>query len=261
VRRLFPVPVLAFLIVLGATASPVAAEDVVFIANGSGDFRTVSDSLSCAVAAEGVPLRLETFVWSHGFGCYLSDHADHVNQVAQGRRLAGLVAEWRRACPDRAVYLVGHSAGCAVVLAAAEVLPPGSVERILLLAPSVSAGYDLRPALVCARGGIDTFYSRRDLVMLGAGVTLAGTADRRWEPAAGRVGFQPVLVGPGDAALYGKLRQHPWDGCVAWTGNLGMHYGSNREEFARAYLLPLLTRGPCTPPRLDLLPPERGNAR
>jgi pimeloyl-ACP methyl ester carboxylesterase len=253
--------VLALLTVLAATASPAAAEDVVFIANGSGDFRTTSAGLSCAAAAAGVPLRLETFVWSHGLGCYLSDHSDHANQVAQGRRLAALVAECRRACPDRAVYLVGHSAGCAVVLAAAEALPPDSVERIVLLAPSVCAGYDLRPALACARCGIESFNSRLDLVQLGAGVTVAGTADRRWEPAAGRVGFRPVLVCPGDAALYAKLRQHPWDGCVAWTGNFGLHYGSNREDFARAYLLPLLTCGPCAPPRIDLLPPEQGGAR
>jgi pimeloyl-ACP methyl ester carboxylesterase len=253
--------VLALLFVLAAAPAAAVAQDVVFIANGSGDFRTTSEGLSCAVAAAAAPLRLETFAWSHGLGCYLSDHSDHANHVAQGRRLAALVAECRRACPDRAVYLVGHSAGCAVVLAAAEALPSGSVERIVLLAPSVSAGYDLRPALACARCGIDSFYSRRDLVQLAAGVTLAGTADRRWEPAAGRVGFRPVLACPGDAALYEKLRQHPWDGCVAWTGDHGLHYGTNREDFARAYLLPLLTRGPCAPPRIDLLRPERGGAR
>jgi hypothetical protein len=148
-----------------------------------------------------------------------------------------------------------------VVLAAAEVLPPASVERIVLLAPSVSAGYDLRPALACARCGIDSFCSRRDVFLLGAGVTLAGTADRRWDPAAGRVGFRPVLVYPDDAQLYTKLREHSWDPRVAWTGDQGLHYGSNREEFARAYLLPLLTRCPGTSPRIDLLPPQQAFAR
>ena len=90
------------------------------------------------MAQDQAPLELVTFVWSHGFGHYVSDHVDHVNQVEQGRRLAGYVAAARADCPGRAIYLVGHSAGCAVVLAAAEALPPGGVERIVLLAPSVA---------------------------------------------------------------------------------------------------------------------------
>jgi pimeloyl-ACP methyl ester carboxylesterase len=222
--------------------APATAQDVVFIANGSGDFRTVTAALCEAVAAERVPLQLETVPWSHGFGCYLSDHADHANHVAWGCRLAQAVAAYRRACPGAAVYLVGHSAGSAVVLAAAEALPPGSVERIVLLAPSVSADYDLRPALRCARCGIDTFRSRRDLLELGLGTSIAGTADRHWAPAAGRVGFRPVIVCPGDAELYTRLRQHSWDTVVAWTGNHGGHYGTQSVAFAQAYLLPLLVR-------------------
>jgi pimeloyl-ACP methyl ester carboxylesterase len=222
-------------------ALPARGQGVVFIANGSGDFRTVTAGLEEAVAQTGASLQLETFVWSHGLGRYLSDHADHANHVAQGQRLARLVLAYRQACPCRPVFLVGHSAGSAVVLAAAEVLPPGSIERIILLAPSVSTNYDLRPALTCARCGIDNFHSRRDLLELGVGVTLAGTADRYWEPAAGRVGFRPVIVCPGDAALYAKLREHPWDPCVAWTGHHGGHYGNHGAVFARMYLLPLLT--------------------
>jgi pimeloyl-ACP methyl ester carboxylesterase len=224
-------------------------EDVVIVANGSGDFRTVSLGLSRAVCEAGVPLRVETFVWSHGFGSYVTDHVDHCNQVEQGRRLACLVACYRRACPCRAVYLVGHSAGCAVVLAAAEALPPGSVERVVLLAPSVSTDYDLRPALGCTRLGIDAFCSRRDVFTLGLAMALVGTADRCRAPAAGRVGFQPVLVNPTDAALYTKLRQHCWDPCVCWTGHQGFHYGSNRKDFARAYLLPLFLRESASPCR------------
>jgi pimeloyl-ACP methyl ester carboxylesterase len=87
------------------------------------------------------------------------------------------------------VYLVGHSAGCAVALAAGDVLPPDSLRRIVLLAPSISADYDVRPALRSARDGIDVFFSSRDVFYLGFGAAITGTADRRWSsPAAGRTG-------------------------------------------------------------------------
>jgi pimeloyl-ACP methyl ester carboxylesterase len=214
---------------------------VVFVANGSGDFRTVSMNLSRVVAETATPLQVETLVWSHGFGRYVSDHLDHANHLAQGRLLAAQVDAYRRAYPERRVYLIGHSAGCAVVLAAAEALPPDGVDRIVLLAPSVCVSYDLRPALRTARAGIDVFHSSEDTVILGLGMRLVGTAEGGCRTAAGQCGFTPVLACPADVTLYGKLRQHPWDPVVAWSGHDGGHYGSNQSTFLRAYVLPLLT--------------------
>src|SRR5262249_54192730 len=114
-----------------------------------------------------------------------------------------------------------------------------------LLAPAVSSTYDLRPALRSARYGIDVFTSERDFLILGAGVGVVGTTDRRWEAAAGRVGFQPVAETPDDAALYGKLRQHPWDTSVAWTGNTGGHFDTYETRFFEAYVMPLLFERTC----------------
>ena len=51
---------------------------------------------------------------------------------------------------------------------------------------------------------------------------------------------QAANILPPDAVLYGKLRQHPWDPVVAWSGHGGGHYGSNQAGFLRAYVLPLL---------------------
>src|SRR5689334_240862 len=107
------------------------AAGIVFVANASGDVRILSTSLRQVVAETAAPLQVETFVWSHGLGRSLVDHVDHANQRAQGSRLAAQVAACRQACADRPVYLIGHSAGCAVVLAAAEMLPPDSVDRIV----------------------------------------------------------------------------------------------------------------------------------
>src|SRR5262245_28871396 len=80
-------------------------QGVVFVANGSGDFRTVSTNLSRVVAETGTPLQIETVAWSHGCGRYLADHVDHDNHQAEGGRLAAQVAAYRQSCPDRKVYL------------------------------------------------------------------------------------------------------------------------------------------------------------
>jgi pimeloyl-ACP methyl ester carboxylesterase len=225
--------------------------DVAFVADGSGDFRTTSRVLCETVNACKAPLRIETFVWSHGYSRMLIDHVDHCNHLEEGRRLATYIAAASIAGPgtaayecQRGVYLVGHSSGCAVVLAAAEASPPGSIERIVLLAPAVAHDYDLRPALRSTRQGIDAFISRRDVGALALGTGIAGTADRRLAAASGRVGFTPILTCPGNEQLYAKLRVHPWDPSVAWTGNRGSHYGTLEPDFIRAYVLPLLRRAP-----------------
>jgi pimeloyl-ACP methyl ester carboxylesterase len=222
---------------------------VVFTADGAGGFGTTTAALRDAVAAEGLPLCVEMVPWSHGYGRGLADQMDYDHARQEGACLAAQVLARRQACPASPVFLVAHSAGSAVVLAAAEALPPGSVDGIVLLAPSVSADYDLRPALRCTRRGIDVFTSERDVLFLGLGVGLVGTADRHWSAAAGRIGFRPVVATPEDAALYTKLRQHPWDPCVAWTGNPGNHYGAHFPRYLRAYVLPLLgPDGPCGQP-------------
>src|SRR5262245_9336883 len=50
-----------------ALLKPVpACGDVVFVANGSGDFRSLSANLSRVVAETATPLQVETVPWSHG---------------------------------------------------------------------------------------------------------------------------------------------------------------------------------------------------
>jgi pimeloyl-ACP methyl ester carboxylesterase len=222
-------------------ASPLSRPPlgVVFVANGAGDVRALTQNLTHVMVEACVPLQIETVPWSHGQGRYIADQVDHANHRSQGSRLAVQVATYRQTCPDRRIYLIGHSAGCAVLLAAAESLPPGSVDRIILLSPSVCQSYDLRPALSTARSGIDVFYSSQDRLMLGLGVKILGTAERACRTAAGKEGFTPVIACPPDAALYSKLRQHPWDHSVEWSGHGGGHFGNTRSGFLRAYVLPL----------------------
>ncbi len=219
-------------------AAAVAA--VVFVANGAGDSRTASTNLSKVVAETSAPLQVETFVWSRGYKRTIADEVDHANHLAQGRRLAGEVLAYRHAYPERKIYLLGQSAGGAVVLSAAEVLPPNHIERIILLSPSVCTGHDLRPALTAACVGIDLFYSYKDRWVLGLGMRAFGTTEGDCRVAAGRVGFQAIVGNPTDAALYAKLRQHPWDPSLSWTGHDGGHFGNLEPSFLRTYVLPLL---------------------
>jgi pimeloyl-ACP methyl ester carboxylesterase len=217
-----------------------APAGVVFVANGAGDFGTVSQNLIRVVRKARVPLQVETVSWSLGYRRYVADQVNHDNHLEQGRLLAVQVAGYRQACPQGRVYLVGHSAGCAVVLAAAESLPPDSVDRIILLSPSCCSAADLRGALRASRCGIDNFYSERDRMILGLGMRIVGTTERACRTAAGQTGFVPVISSPEDAALYSRLQQHPWNQTLEWSGHDGGHFGNNQPAFLRAYVLPLI---------------------
>jgi hypothetical protein len=252
-HRIFPL-VLILPILAGAGCAGVRQEvrqqppearvpvprDVVFVADGVGGYGATTASLRGVVNEEKLPLCVEEVEWSHGYGRIIADQVDYDNALHNGSCLAARVCAYHRLRPDCRISFLSHSAGSAVVLAAADELPPGSLERIILLAPAVSADYNLRPALRAARKGIDVFYSERDTLTLGLGVTLLGTTDRRWAAAAGRTGFNVCADAPEDAVLYRKLRQHPWDPSVIWTGNNGGHYATYQPCYLRYYVLPLL---------------------
>lgn len=225
---------------IAAPAWTVPPAGVVYVANGAGDSREVSRNLSRVVIEASAPLQIETQLWSHGAGRFVADQVDHDNHLVEGRELATQVIAYRHANPCRRICLLGQSAGCAVILSAAEVLPPGYIDRIVLLAPSVCTAYDLRPALRVAREGIDAFYSEEDRWVLGLGVRIVGTAEGGCRTAAGRVGFSPIISTHTDALLYSRLRQHPWNPVVRWSGNDGGHFGNHEPEYLRAYVLPLL---------------------
>lgn len=223
---------------------PCLCQGVVFAVDGAGGFEMASRTLSRIVAEDKWPLEVRPFHWTHGYCRVISDqvHAAHVRR--EGRKLAELVLNCHREEPARPIYLVGHSAGCGVALIAADSLPPNLVERMVLLAPAVSAKRDLRPALRISRQGVDVFLSSHDWACLGLGTLLAGTTDRCWMTgAAGKNGFQPIVAAPEDGLLYAKLRQYPWEPSLMWTGHKGGHYGGYQPGFLRVFVLPLLQQG------------------
>jgi pimeloyl-ACP methyl ester carboxylesterase len=226
-----------------APASPIRSlSSLVIVVDGAGGFEASSKTISQAVHEDHLPIEVRSYRWTHGFCRVASDqmHATHMRREAL--RLADYILTCREAVPVQPIILLGHSAGCGLVLTAAEQLPPNSLEDIVLLAPAVYAQHDLRPALTSSRRGIEVFISQRDWACLRLGTLLAGTTDRYYTTAAaGRIGFQPVLRCPADAALYAKLRHYPWDPSMQWTGHHGGHYGSYQPAFLRLFVLPLLS--------------------
>src|SRR5262249_45143874 len=142
----------------------------------------------------------------------------------------------KAACPAAPIFVVTHSAGAAVLLSAAECLPPGTIDRVIMLAPAVSPGCDVRPALAASRCGVDVFYSPTDLVS--RGLALTGCADGWHVFSAGANGFTPPCGCPDP-----NLRQHGYCWEMARTGHLGGHYGWTKIGFLREYVVPLLACG------------------
>jgi hypothetical protein len=214
---------------------------LVWILDGAGDLKGCSNALGAANAAAGEPVEMTAFPWSHGYRKLLRDQVGTTHARAQGERLAQAILDRKAMEPGRRVVVVGHSAGCAVALAACDTLPMDAVDRVILLAPSVSTGYDIRPTLWSAKEGVDVYCSKKDWVALGFVVRVVGTTDNFWSgSAAGRLGFQPK----GSVALAdlesARLRQHFWTPELAWTGHTGGHHGMHAPVFVQTYLLPLM---------------------
>jgi pimeloyl-ACP methyl ester carboxylesterase len=203
-------------LLLGALAAGPAGADpgppgVVFVAGGIGGIDPLQVAAPLALPLAGVPHEVRVFEWTHGRGQLLRDLQDTRHLLAQADRLAGEVrAVWEHD-PGRPVYLLGHSAGAAVVLAAAERLPPASLERIVVLSAAVSPGFDLTAALRATRREVVSFHFRGDRLCLDLCTSLFGTADGVYGPSAGLEGFEwPDGLDEEGRQCYRRLVQVPW---------------------------------------------------
>ena len=184
---------------------------------------------------------MREFRWTHGPGQFLKDLQDTRHQQAKAAELAEEIRKLREEDADRPIYLIGHSAGTGLILRAAESLPPGSVERLILLSSAVSPQYDLRPALTATRREIVSYHSPFDQVLLHWGTKQFGTVDRVYAASAGLNGFQtPRDASDNDKVLYERLVQVPWNQRMLLCGNLGQHTGPCFPAFMLVELAPWL---------------------
>jgi pimeloyl-ACP methyl ester carboxylesterase len=218
-----------------ATVIPCA---VVFVADGAGNFQASSAAIRKVAEEDGLPLDIRTFEWSHGYGRVLADQMAYEDNVEHGRLLAEEVLLYHELHPGTRIHLCGHSAGSLIVLKAIETLPPGLVDRLVLLSPSLSVGYDLVPVLERVHCGLHVFYSRHDCYFLGFYMGLLGTSDRRHDACGGRYGFS-VDSAPLNPVLRAKLFQRAWQREDRVLGNNGGHFGNYQAAFLRAHVIPL----------------------
>jgi hypothetical protein len=239
----------AALFVLAGLVRPIQAQSpsafashrpvAVFAADGAGNFRTASMMLHQVVEEDQLPIEIYSFEWSHGYARVLSDQMAFSHARDKAKRLAEQITAYHAAYPTVPIYLYAHSAGCAVATKTVEELPPGVVERAILLAPSLSSTYDVVPCLERVNRGLHVFYSRQDWCYLGVCTYMFGTADRRFSCCSGRVGFRTESE-PLEPALASKLVQHAWQPDERTLGNNGGHYGGYQPAYLRTHIIPLL---------------------
>ena len=177
----------------------------------------------------------------------LQDYSSRNAHLMGAAMMAYEAQKIRHTYPNSPIYLMGYCAGSCIVLNAAEQLPPATVDRIVLLAPSVSSHYDVRQALKASRLGIDVFFNSEDSILEFKEDSI-GTSDGLRDSIAGRTGF---LVGKNrNTALAAdpillNLRQFD-------IGSInGGHLAATRTTFLQTRIAPLVATGqrvPTAPP-------------
>jgi len=226
----------------------------VVIADGSNDSASLSENLASALDIQGVRVVIRTVEWTRTESAR-EDYVCRNTQLVGAAKMAYEVRQLRSAFPNSPIVLMGYDAGTRVVLAAAEQLPPAYVDRIILMSPSVSSFYDVRPAIRAARCGVDVFFNPSDNVLEQKEAEL-GPCDGARTRAAGLTSF--LIANKYKSSLAGdpilsNLRQYDI------SDSLGGHYAALRTPLLQQRVIPLLVSGcgscQTLPPPAPPVPP------
>ena len=212
--------------------------DVIFLVHGAGGPGHEYRSLIAGLRDAGVESPVQVVEWGAPPPLFfLNFQSQSIHNRAE-RDLAERIGNWRRQRPESRIDLIGHSAGGGVVLGALGRLNPEvSVDTVVLLAPSVSPGYELAPALAHLRGPLHVFHSDRDRLFLSWRTSTFGTYDNVRTKAAGNVGFSLASLSIGEAR---QVEQHPYDSRWSQHDNDGGHFGTLSRDFANRIVAPVL---------------------
>ena len=225
-------------LLLSGCASPVRdGEDLTLIVAGAAGDGPWYDGLRRGLVDGGAPQPVQMMRWGAPLPLAMLNLQSNPIHDAAERRLSKVLARWRANHPDGRLTLVGHSAGCGVILGGLAATPGANAHTVVLLAPSVSPGYDVVPALANAGGTMHVFHSTKDDLFLRWRTSTFGTYDNVRTAAAGNVGF---------TATHPKLIQHPYDSAWQALGNDGTHDGPLARAFVEKVIAPLCAAGGST---------------
>lgn len=153
----------------------------------------------------------------------------------QAEAMAGEIAVFKRAYPDRPVHLLGYSGGGALAAFIAESLPDDvKIERLVLMAPALSRTYPFCEKVMPKVNEFGVVYASRLDVPVSVGTRIFGTIDRKAEVSAGSRGFNESCS---------ELVEINWNRKAVRRGHLGSHSSYMSRSWQRAYLLPAFADG------------------
>jgi len=241
-KSLITLPI--FLIALAAggcqSNAPLEGQNLVVLVPGCAGDGFWYNGLRKSVASGQPGRTVRTFEWGLPLPLYMLNLQDEGVHSKAEMRLAKAIKSWRDRYPGGHLTLLGHSAGCGVILGSLKRIEKQvDVENVVLLAPSVSPDYEIRPALRQIGGALHVFYSADDRLWLGWRTGTFGTYDSVRGAAAGKVGFNADGL---EADLRMKLVQHSYEPQFAELGNGGGHFGSLGKKFDDRVIAPLVAR-------------------
>jgi pimeloyl-ACP methyl ester carboxylesterase len=236
VRNVLPLVLLASWTNVVGCAAPTPApgpRGLAFVVPGASGDGVGYSALREALRDEGFAVMTHT--WGAPlplFALNFSNRRIHEDAEKSLRQRLRALAEQH---PGAHVVIVGHSAGCGVALGALSNADAPDIDALILLAPSVSPGYNLAPAARRVRGSVHSFHSELDVTFLKWRTGNFGSYDGVKTPAAGHLGFDAS-----SRLLPDNLAQHAYSPSWAALGNDGGHFGTLSRRFLADVVMPLL---------------------
>ncbi len=224
------------------TEFPASDGPVLVVVDGVGRFQFAPYVIRRVVRELDLPIETVMYDWQTPIvGEIWTDLTWHRRNRVMGAKLARRLLQMHRDNPGRPIHVFAYSGGASVGVFACESLRGRKVvNTLLLVAPALSPGFDLTPALR-AVDRCKILVSPRDSVVLGLGTRLLGTSDRVHGQSAGMVGFQGMGDLPrGSKSDYDRCWQIRWNASLRGDGNYGGHAGWIATPFLRRYLMRLL---------------------
>ena len=214
---------------------------MVFYCDGAGWYSS-SGSVRAGLQAAGYKGRFESYAWSAYLGAG-HDHLITARSAWVARGLSRKIETARANDPDSPIYLMGLSAGTAVILSALEQLESSAkVDSVVLFSPSASANRNLTKAMRHVRRYLYATCSHHDGILN----SLVINADGGSGPPAGIDGFRlPRRAKRPTRNAYQRVINLPWQSSYVAYDWAGGHTRVTGQRFVAGIIAPrILGQGP-----------------